>query len=222
MPRLRATCSIPCRTSQVKTARRATSTRCLAFVIRNIVKLEGDYSFTHNLSNRTSLALHAGAGVPVPYGNSEAVPFEKRFYAGGANSVRGWGVRTLGPGSYHSSNSQSSFIYQCGDIRLDLSAELRSKLFWLIEGAFFVDAGNIWTIRDYPDQPGGVFKPGKFLEQIAMSYGVGLRMNFTYFLVRLDMGMKGHDPASGQKHWPMFSPSFKRDAEFHFSVGLPF
>lgn len=96
------------------------------------------------------------------------------------------------------------------------------KLFWVIEGAAFVDAGNIWTIRDYADQPGGVFKFGKFYEQLALAYGVGLRMNFTYFLVRLDMGMKAHDPASGQEHWPMFSPNFKRDSEFHFSVGYPF
>lgn len=186
------------------------------------VKMQADYAFTHNFSDRTSLAMHVGAGVAIPYGNSSVVPFEKRFYAGGANSVRGWGVRTLGPGSFATRNSQNSFIYQCGDIRFDASIEFRSKLFWVIEGAAFVDAGNIWTIRDYADQPGGVFKFGKFYEQLALAYGVGLRMNFTYFLVRLDMGMKAHDPASGQEHWPMFSPNFKRDSEFHFSVGYPF
>lgn len=186
------------------------------------LKLEGDYSFTHNFSLRNSLALHAGLGVIVPYGNSSVAPFEKRFYAGGANGVRGWGVRTLGPGSFNASNSQNSFIYQCGDIRLGLNAEFRSKLFWLIESAVFLDAGNIWTIMDYPDQPGGVFSWNKFFEQIALSYGLGLRMNFTYFLVRLDMGMKAHNPASGQEHWPLLKPNFKRDAEFHFSVGYPF
>ena len=186
------------------------------------LKLEGDYSFTHNFSLRNSLALHAGLGVIVPYGNSSVAPFEKRFYAGGANGVRGWGVRTLGPGSFNASNSQNSFIYQCGDIRLGLNAEFRSKLFWLIESAVFLDAGNIWTIMEYPDQPGGVFSWNKFFEQIALSYGLGLRMNFTYFLVRLDMGMKAHNPASGQEHWPLLKPNFKRDAEFHFSVGYPF
>ena len=185
-------------------------------------KLDADYSYTHSFNPRSSLAFHVGAGVAVPYGNSLVLPFEKRFYAGGANSVRGWGVRTLGPGSFATRNSQNSFIYQCGDIRFDASIEFRSKLFWVIEGAAFVDAGNIWTIRDYADQPGGVFKFGKFYEQLALAYGVGLRMNFTYFLVRLDMGMKAHDPASGQEHCPMFSPNFKRDSEFHFSVGYPF
>lgn len=185
-------------------------------------KLEGDYSFTHNFSSRNSLALHAGLGVIVPYANSRVAPFEKRFYAGGANGVRGWGVRTLGPGSFNASNSQNSFIYQCGDIKLALNAEFRSKLFWVIESALFVDAGNIWTIRDYPDQPNGVFRLNKFYEQVALAYGLGLRMNFTYFLVRLDMGMKAYNPASKQDHWPLLSPSFKRDAEFHFSVGYPF
>lgn len=185
-------------------------------------KIEGDYSITHNFSSRHSITFHAGGGVIIPYGNSTVAPFEKRFYAGGANSVRGWGVRTLGPGSFAASNSQNSFIYQCGDIRLDANIEYRAKLFWVIEMAAFIDAGNIWTIRDYADQPGGVFKFNKFYEQIAASYGIGIRLNFNYFLVRLDMGMKAHNPASGQEHWPMFSPHFKRDSEFNFSVGYPF
>lgn len=185
-------------------------------------KAEADYAITHSFDTRTSIAFHAGAGVAVPYGNSTVLPFEKRFYAGGANGVRGWGVRTLGPGSYNSRKSQNRFIYQCGDIRLDLNLEFRAKLFWVIEMGAFIDAGNIWTIRDYEDQPGGVFKFNKFYEQIAMSYGIGLRLDFTYFLLRVDMGMKGHNPASGEDHWPMFHPKWSRDSEFHFSVGYPF
>lgn len=185
-------------------------------------KVEGDYSITHNFNSRHSFTFHVGAGVIVPYGNSTVAPFEKRFYAGGANGVRGWGVRTLGPGSFNASNSQNSFIYQCGDIRLDANIEYRAKLFWVIEMAAFIDAGNIWTIRDYADQPGGLFRFNKFYEQIAASYGIGLRLNFNYFLVRLDMGMKAHNPASGQDHWPLLNPHFKRDSEFNFSVGYPF
>ncbi len=186
------------------------------------VKAEGDYAITHYFDSRQSLAFHVGAGVAVPYGNASVLPFEKRFYAGGANGVRGWGVRTLGPGSYNSHNDQRNFIYQCGDIRFDVNLEYRAKLFWVIELGLFVDAGNIWTIRDYVDQAGGVFKFNKFYEQIAASYGLGLRLDFNYFLLRVDMGVKAHNPASGQEHWPMFSPRFKRDCEFHFSVGYPF
>jgi len=186
------------------------------------VKAEADYSLTHYFDRRQSLAFHVGAGVAIPYGNGNVLPFEKRFYSGGANSVRGWGVRTLGPGSYNSNNSLSNFIYQCGDIRFDINLEYRAKLFWVVELGLFVDAGNIWTIKDYEDQPGGVFKFNKFYEQIAAAYGLGIRLDFTYFLVRVDMGMKAHNPASGQEHWPLTNPKFSRDAEFHFSVGYPF
>ncbi len=185
-------------------------------------KADADYSMTHYFDNRQSIAFHVGAGVAVPYGNSDVLPFEKRFYSGGANSVRGWGVRTLGPGSYNSNNSLSNFIYQCGDIRFDVNLEYRAKLFWVVELGLFLDAGNIWTIKDYEDQPGGVFKFNKFYEQIAAAYGAGIRLDFKYFLVRVDMGMKAHNPASGQEHWPLLHPRFKRDSEFHFSVGYPF
>ncbi len=185
-------------------------------------KIEGDYMLTHNFSPRSSLALRVGVGVAVPYGNSEVLPFEKRFYAGGANGVRGWGVRTLGPGSFATTKSQSNFIYQCGDIRFDASLEYRNKLFWVIELGAFIDVGNIWTIRDYEDQPGGVFRFNKFYEQLAAAYGIGIRLNFTYFLLRFDLGMKAHNPATGAEKWPLFHPNWKRDSQFHFSVGYPF
>ena len=186
------------------------------------VKLDGDFAITHYINQRSSLAMHAGFGIAVPYGNSTVLPFEKRFYSGGANSVRGWGVRTLGPGSFDGKKAQNSFIYQCGDIRLDLNLEYRCKLFWVLELGAFIDCGNVWTIKEYENQPGGVFKFSKFFEQLALSYGLGLRMDFTYFLVRFDLGMKAHNPASGQEHWPLVHPSLKRDAELHFSIGYPF
>lgn len=188
------------------------------------VKGEVDYTYTRNFDTRNSLALHGGFGIAYPYGNSSMVPFEKRFYAGGANGVRGWGVRTLGPGSYNAKNSVTDFINQCGDIRLDLSIEYRAKLFWVLEGALFIDAGNVWTIRDYENQPGGLFKFNEFYKQIALAYGVGLRLDFTYFLLRLDLGLKAHNPAigEGQVRWPIIHPKWSRDANFHFSVGYPF
>lgn len=186
------------------------------------VKAEVDYSVTHNINYRHSLAYHVGAGIGIPYGNSSVLPFEKRFYAGGANGVRGWGVRTLGPGSYDSRNSMTDFINQCGDIRLDMSLEYRTKLFWVLEGGAFVDAGNIWTIHNYENQPGGMFHFDTFWKQIALAYGVGLRFDFTYFLLRLDLGIKAHNPAKGQQPWPIIHPDWHRDTTFHFAVGYPF
>lgn len=185
-------------------------------------KAEFDATWTRNLDSRNAFSLHLGAGIGVPYGNSSMIPFEKRFYAGGANGVRGWGVRALGPGDYDARNSATDFINQCGDIRLDLSVEYRAKLFWVFEGALFVDAGNIWTIHNYENQPGGMFKFNRFYNQIAASYGAGLRMDFTYFLLRFDLGMKAHNPARGQEPWPLIHPRWRRDATFHFAVGYPF
>ena len=186
------------------------------------VKTSFDYTYTRNFNSRNALATHVGFGIACPYGNSSMVPFEKRFYAGGANSVRGWGVRTLGPGSYNSRNSVTDFINQCGDISFDFSVEYRAKLFWVLESALFVDAGNIWTIRRYENQPGGEFRFNKFYRQIAAAYGVGLRMDFTYFLLRFDLGFKAVNPAEGQERWPIAHPRWKRDTNFHFSVGYPF
>ncbi len=200
------------------------SYKALGIRYAQYVKADADYSLTHYFDRRQSIAFHVGAGIAIPYGNSDALPFEKRFYSGGANSVRGWGVRTLGPGSYSydRNDSVSNFIYQCGDIRFDVNLEYRAKLFWVVELGLFLDAGNIWTIKDYEGQQGGVFKFNKFYEQIAAAYGAGIRLDFKYFLVRVDMGMKAHNPASGQEHWPLLHPRFKRDSEFHFSVGYPF
>ena len=186
------------------------------------VKAEVDYAVTRNINNRHSLAYHVGAGIGVPYGNSSVLPFEKRFYAGGANGVRGWGVRTLGPGSYDSRNSMTDFINQCGDIRLDMSVEYRAKLFWVLESGAFIDAGNIWTIHNYENQPGGMFHFNTFWKQIALAYGVGLRFDFSYFLLRLDLGIKAHNPAKGQQPWPIIHPNWHRDTTFHFAVGYPF
>jgi len=186
------------------------------------VKGEADYTYTRNFDRRNALSFHVGGGIAFPYGNSSMVPFEKRFYAGGANGVRGWSVRTLGPGAYDARNSVTDFINQCGDIRLDLSLEYRAKLFWVLEGAVFIDAGNIWTIRDYENQPGGMFRFNTFYKQIAAAYGIGLRMDFTYFLLRFDLGFKAHNPAMHQEEWPLIHPKWSRDANFHFSVGYPF
>ena len=186
------------------------------------LKGEADYTINHRITSRNSVSFHAGLGIAFPYGNSSMVPFEKRFYAGGANGVRGWSVRTLGPGSYDSRNSVTGFINQCGDISLILNLEYRNKLFWVFEGAVFVDAGNIWTIRNYPNQPGGFFRFKSFYKEIAAAYGIGLRMDFNYFLLRLDMGVKAHNPAIGQERWPIIHPQWRRDVSFHFSVGYPF
>lgn len=186
------------------------------------LKIDSDFSLTHRFDFRQSVAARAGFGIGIPYGNSAIMPFEKRFYGGGANGVRGWAVRTLGPGAFKSVNSVSDFMDQCGDIRFIMSAEYRAKLFWIIELGAFIDVGNIWTIRDYANQPGGLFKFNSFYKQLAAAYGLGIRLDFDYFLLRFDLGMKAHNPAEGAEPWPLLHPKWGRDRAFHFSIGYPF
>ncbi len=187
-------------------------------------KADFDFAKSFRFTPSTSLALHLGLGVAFPYGNATVLPYEKRYYSGGANSVRGWSVRELGPGSFRGQNGEIDFINQTGDIKLDMNLEYRGHLFWLLDGAAFVDAGNIWTIRSYEEQPGGQFGFGTFWRQIAVSYGLGLRLNFNYFILRLDGGMKSINPAytDARRHYPIIHPNFSRDFSLHFAVGLPF
>ena len=189
------------------------------------VKCDLDLSHVLMIDKNNQLVFHAGLGVAYPYGNSTVMPFEKRYFSGGANSVRGWTVRSLGPGQYKEQDGRINFINQTGDMKLDLNAEYRTYLFWKFNGALFVDAGNIWTIRQYDEQPGGQFSFKDFPRQLAVSYGLGLRLNFDYFILRFDLGMKAVNPAyeaEDDEHYPVLHPNFKRDYAFHFAVGMPF
>jgi outer membrane protein assembly factor BamA len=187
-------------------------------------KFDFDYTHLIHFDMRNALALHGDFGIAVPYGNSRILPFEKRYFTGGANSMRGWGVRELGPGKFRGTDGRIDFINQTGDMKLDMNVEYRTFLFWKLYAAAFVDAGNIWTLRNYADQPGGEFLWNSFYKEIAVSYGLGLRFNFNYFILRFDVGMKAINPAykTQNEHYAIFHPDFGRDLAFHFAVGLPF
>ena len=188
--------------------------------------VKADFALTTNLNinERSALVAHFSAGVAYPYGNARMLPFDKRYYAGGANSVRGWSLRSLGPGSYVTRDGTIDYINQSGDLKLFASLEYRPHLFWKVDGALFVDAGNIWTIYDYDDQPGGQFRQDSFLQQIAVAYGAGVRLNLGFIVVRFDGGMKAINPAYSDDvmHYPIIHPNIKRDFAWHFAVGYPF
>lgn len=188
------------------------------------VKFDVDFSKSVRLSENNSLAWHAAFGLAIPFGNSKVIPYEKRYFSGGANSVRGWNVRQLGPGRYAQKDGNIDFINQTGNLKIDLSMEYRSALFWKFEGAAFVDAGNVWTTRGKTGPDGGQFRFDSCLRELAVAYGLGLRLNLNYFIVRFDGGMKAIDPAvpSGALHYPIFHPNLSRDFTLHFAVGLPF
>lgn len=186
--------------------------------------MKGDVDFSKSivLDSRNKLAFHIGVGVGYPYGNTKSLPFERSYFSGGANSVRGWSVRSLGPGSMPI-DSVRSFAQQIGDIRLDMNIEYRTKLFWKFEMAAFVDAGNVWTFHKDKDRPNGNFDFSRFYKEIAVSYGLGLRLDFDFFLIRFDTGMKAYNPQqSGAKRWAILHPNFKDNFAWHFAVGYPF
>ena len=193
-------------------------------------KADFNFTFHHILTPKHQIVTHVGAGAAVPYLNSGVVPFEKRFFSGGSSSVRGWQSRALGPGGF-SMQGNSSLIYElkAGDIRLDANLEYRYHVLNFLELAAFFDAGNIWTIRDYPEQPGGVFRWNEFYKQIAMAYGIGVRLDFSVLIFRVDFGVKLYDPAriNGPRagtQWRTVGNGlgWDDDMTLHFAIGYPF
>lgn len=190
---------------------------------------KGDFNFAfhHILTPKHRLVYHLGVGVVCPYLNLSAVPFQKRYFGGGANGIRGWQARTLGPGTFRGDGSALMYDLQTGDIHLDMNMEYRFKVLSFLELAAFLDAGNIWTIRDYYDkQPGGVFLWDQFYKQIAWSYGVGIRLDLSILIFRVDFGVKLHDPsriAEGTQ-WRTAGNGlkWKDDMTLHFAIGYPF
>ncbi len=190
-------------------------------------KADADFTYYQIFDKSHRLVYHAALGVAIPYGNASSIPFEKRYFSGGANSVRGWAVRTLGPGGYAGTGSRIDYNNQAGDIKIDLNLEYRFKFFKFLELALFTDAGNIWTIRDYETQPHGQFTFSEFYKQIAWSYGIGLRLDFSFFVFRIDFGVKLYDPSrlyTDQTQWRTVHNGlcWKDDMTFHFAIGYPF
>ena len=189
--------------------------------VRSEITLGRTWIFGRNGGQAIATRLLAGAGYA--YGNSSALPFEKHFYGGGSNSLRGWQARTVGPGL---SQMDTSFVIpnQTGDMKLEANIEYRFNMFWKVAGAVFVDAGNVWTLKDDGTQAGkeSMLIWDTFGESIAANWGVGLRLNFGFMLLRLDLGLKVHDPAREMK-WVGPDQWFKRDGyALHFGVGYPF
>lgn len=191
---------------------------------------KADFSVTYNkmLLPNHRLVLHADLGLAVPYGNSQTIPFEKRYFSGGANSVRGWSARTLGPGGYKGNGKLIDFNNQSGDVRFNFNMEYRARVWSIFELAAFFDAGNIWTIFDYAAQPNGVFRFNEFYKQIALAYGIGVRLDLSFFIFRVDLGVKLYDPSllydGSDKQWRTIGNglNWKNDMALHFAIGYPF
>lgn len=185
------------------------------------LKSDIDFRFYNIINKANKTVYRVFAGIGYPYGNLNVMPFEKKYFSGGANSIRAWQVRTLGPGSFKDTLNVPN---QLGDVKLELNLEYRFKLIWVIEGAFFVDAGNIWAVNNVDTRPGAVFKINEFYNQFAVGTGFGTRFDFSFFVFRFDLGLKIREPEyeAGKRIIP-FSRKFNgNDFGFNVGIGYPF
>lgn len=186
------------------------------------VKSDIEYRRGFSIDKYNSIASRAFLGVGIPYGNFDVLPFEKKYFTGGANGIRAWPVRSLGPGTYKASPEE--YPNQTADIKLEGNIEYRFKLISLLEGALFLDAGNIWAINEKDNREGAQFKFNKFYKQIALGTGAGLRFDMSYFILRLDFGVKLRDPSETENRgWILgYRPYSNSDFNLSFAIGYPF
>ncbi len=175
-----------------------------------------------SLDKYNSIVGRLFMGVGLPYGNSYVVPYEKQYFSGGANGIRAWQARTLGPGTYEVDDD--AYPNQSADIKLEANLEYRFRLMGSLEGALFMDAGNIWAINDNDSRDGALFKVNEFYKQLAVGTGTGLRFDFNYFILRVDLGMKLCIPSNEDGHkWIIGDRSITSDDfSISFAIGYPF
>ncbi len=185
------------------------------------VRLTGEVHHTIPFSKRLQLVSRLYAGAIFSYGNMIRAPYAEQFYVGGANSVRGFTVRSVGPGRFRSTDTRYSYVDQTGDIKLEANAELRAHLFGSLYGAVFLDAGNVWLARKDELRPDAEFNMSN-LKRIAVGTGLGLRYDLDFLVLRLDLGMGLHAPYDTGKSGFFNLPKFKDALALHFAIGYPF
>jgi outer membrane protein assembly factor BamA len=161
-------------------------------------------------------------GAVWSYGNSTMAPYAELFSVGGANSIRAFGVRTLGPGSYHPAASQWSYVDQVGNLKFEANLEWRFPIIGKLMGAVFLDAGNVWLMVPDDQRPGGVISADSFLREIALGTGAGLRYDLSFLVLRFDVGVGLHAPFDTGRSGYYNMPRFKDSLGFHLAVGYPF
>lgn len=196
------------------------SVRYIAFnsLVAQYLKTDIDFRYYAVRSKSSTTVLRGFAGIAYPIGIN-VIPSIKQYYSGGANSIRAWTARSLGPGSHRDS---TSFQYFLGDIKLEANLEHRFHMFWQLNGALFVDVGNIWTLKNDDKQEAGNFGFNTFYKEIAIGTGVGLRLDFSFFVFRFDTGIKARDP-SIEKPWMLFDKEYPNNRfSYNIGIGYPF
>ncbi|MFV8327342.1 BamA/TamA family outer membrane protein [Flavobacterium sp. ZS1P14] len=193
------------------------------------IKIEHDFRHYLKLGADSQLASRIIVGAGFAYGNSNELPFIKQFFIGGTNSLRAFRARSIGPGTYDGSATASSFLAdQSGDLKLEFNTEYRAKIYGLVKGALFLDAGNIWLLKDNPEKPGAQFSK-KFINELAVGSGAGLRFDFSFLILRTDFAFPIRKPylPDGQR-WVLDQINFgnrtwrKENLVFNLAIGYPF
>ena len=187
------------------------------------VKAQGQVVWTRRFGPESSLVTRMFVGAAHAYGNRDVVPYREQFYVGGANSVRAFLVRTIGPGSYSpDSVDRYTFFNQTGTFKFEANAEYRFPIIGYFKGAVFLDAGNTWLLKDDETRPGGLLKMKNFFDDLAVGTGVGLRFDMSMLVVRADFGLVVHAPYDTGKSGYFNIPNFKEGHAFHIAIGYPF
>lgn len=186
------------------------------------LKAETSLSKTWQIGDKSQIVGHVNAGVIYSYGNSETAPYTEQFYVGGANSIRAFTVRSIGPGKYTTNESRLSYLDQTGDIKLQMNVEYRFNIFGNLYGATFLDAGNVWSIRDDGYRQGAQFKLKNALKEMAVGTGIGIRYDLEFLVLRLDWGLGLHVPYETGKSGFYNISNFHDGQSLHFAVGYPF
>lgn len=187
------------------------------------LKLNSEFRYQYKINKDQSLASRIAAGVIWSYGNATTAPYTEQFYIGGANSVRAFTARNMGPGGYPpDEDNKYSFINHVGDIRLEANVEYRFRIISDLHGALFLDAGNVWLMRKDESRPQGEFQLKNFWDQIALGTGAGLRYDLGFLVFRLDCGVGLHHPYETGKSGYYNIPKFKDSLALHFAIGYPF
>lgn len=180
-----------------------------------------DFRNYWKISSKLTLATRVFGGMAWAYGNSDVVPFAEQFYIGGANSLRGFSIRSIGPGGFVPYDNTYGYMDQTGDIKLETNIELRFPLIGSLNGAVFADAGNVWTFAK-DDWRTDSYISSRFLDQIATDVGLGLRYDLGMLVVRFDMGIPLHDPSLGSSPYLNVGGNFFSSCGYHLAIGYPF
>lgn len=187
------------------------------------LKLTSEVIGYKTINNKNQLAMRAMGGIGYAYGNSRVMPYSEQFYTGGSNSIRAFHIRSIGPGSYHPKESKYSYLDQTGDIKLEGNVEYRFEIYERFKGALFMDAGNVWLLKKEEQRPGGEFRIKGLWKEIALGTGFGLRYDFSYIVIRADLGIPLHAPYStGKSGYYNIRGSFWNGLVLNLAIGYPF